>query len=157
MKKVLSILGIFMVSLLFVTGCGNKMVHIEGSLEDLMAKVYGDIEQDKLPMGLMNQEITEENKARFIGEANFEYKEALASESMIGSFAHSVILIRMNEDATDKDIDNAIEELKANVDPRKWICVWAEEVHIERNGDLILVALSDEHAETLIENFKNLE
>lgn len=155
MKKIIT-LSLIMVIALVMTGCG-KMVHVEGKLEDLMTKVYEGISEDQLPMMLQNMELDEENKTSFIGEANIKYKEALASESGIGSIAHSVVLIRMEEGTSQDEINKAMQELKDKVNPRKWLCVGAEEVQVSSNGDLIIVVLSDDHGDTLINNFNNLK
>lgn len=154
MKKVLLVLGL---SIFLITGCGNKITHVEGNMEDLMSKVYEGFEQQDLPMMLGNIELTEENKTAYIGEADIKYEEALASESGIGSIAHSVVLIRMGKDVTEEQIESAKKELKEKVNPRKWICVEVEEVKVESNGDLILVVLNDKIGDTLIENFKKIK
>ena len=53
-----------------------------------MTKVYGDIPSNQLPMMLSNIEITSENQEYYLGTNDITYKEALASESMVGSIAH---------------------------------------------------------------------
>lgn len=157
MKK-LFVLALCLVTLFVVTGCGNeKITKIEGNMEDLMTKVYEGIAEEDLPMMLQNMELTEENKVGFIGEADIKYQEALASESAVGSIAHSVVLIRMGEDVTQEEIETAKTALKDNVNPRKWLCVGVEEVKVESNGNLIIVVLNDTHGDTLIQNFKNLK
>lgn len=156
MKKLL-ILAICLLTVFTLTGCTKKMTHVEGNLEDLMTKIYEGIEEENLPMMLQNVELTEELEESFIGESEISYKEAIASESAVGSIAHSVVLIRMEEDVTEDKIEKAKEELKEKVNPRKWLCVGVEEVKVESNGDLILVVLNDTIGETLIENFKNLK
>lgn len=157
MKK--KILGLILcLSTIFViTGCGNKILSIEGKLEDLMTKVYSDISEEDLPMMLQNIELTEEDIEYYIGTKDIKWKEAIASESGIGSIAHSVVLIRMEEDATEKDIEDAKEKIKENANPRKWLCVEAENVLVESNGDLIILIMSDSKAETLKTNFKKLK
>lgn len=157
MKKKLFILGLCLITTFTLTGCSKKIEKVEGNLEDLMTSVYEGVEEENLPMMLQNVELTEENARSFIGEAEISYKEAIASESAVGSIAHSVILIRMEEDVTEEEIENAKEELKEKVNPRKWLCVGVEEVQAESNGDLILVVLNDDHGDTFIENFKNLK
>ena len=89
-KKILLVIILLVVAVL-VTGCGNK--NIEGSLEDIMAKVYADIPEDERPMMLTNTEVNEENIEYFLGTKDIEYEEALASESGVGSIAHSVVLV----------------------------------------------------------------
>lgn len=150
LKKIVAVC-LVLTTVFLVSGCGVK--NVEGSLEDLMAKVYGDIPQEELPMALSNIEITSENQESFLGTNEISYKEALASESMVGSFAHSVILIRLNNGS---DAEEVMNKLKESVNPRKWICVGVEEVKIEHIGDLVVVIMSDEHKDTLVQNFNNL-
>lgn len=157
MKK-LFVLTLCLVTLFITTGCGkDKVTQIEGNMEDLMTKVYEGIAEENLPMMLQNMELTDENKVAFIGETDIKYEEALASESAVGSIAHSVVLIRMGEDVTEEEIESAKTALKDNVNPRKWLCVGVEEVQVESNGNLILVVLNDTQGDTIIENFKNLK
>ena len=100
---------------------------------------------------------TEEDIEYYIGTKDIKWKEAIASESGIGSIAHSVVLIRMDEDANESDINDAIGKIKENANPRKWLCVEAENVYVESNGDLIILIMSDAKAETLKTNFSNLK
>ena len=139
---------------LFMTGCGAKEKNIEGSLTDIMAKVYEGIPEEELPMALSNIEVTKDTLANYVGTSDIDMKEALASESMVGSIAHSVVLIRMNEGA---DVAAAVTAIQENANPRKWICVEAENVYVERKGDLIILIMSGENADTLKTNFENLQ
>ena len=156
MKKVFKLFLCF-IAILMVTGCGSKSANIEGKLEDLMAKVYDGISEEKLPMMLQNIELTEEDIEYYIGTKDIKWKEAIASESGIGSIAHSVVLIRMSEDANDKDIEDAKSKIKENANPRKWLCVEAENVFVENKGNLIILIMSDDKAETLKTNFEELK
>ncbi len=152
-KKV-SLLIIMLVAAVFVTGCGN----VEGSLEDIMAKVYENVSEEERPMMLTNTEVNDENIEYFLGTKDIEYEEALASESGIGSIAHSVVLVRVKENADVKKIKEAIAD---NVDPRKWVCVGVEEddVIVESKGNLIiLIMVEDETSREKIEDsFENLK
>ena len=85
------------VTTLSLTACGSK--NVEGSLEELMEKVYSKIPDNEKPMMLENIEVNEENIEYYIGTKDIEYEEILASEPGIGSIAHSVVLIRMKENA----------------------------------------------------------
>lgn len=128
-------------SLFLLYGCGKK--NVEGSLEDIMAKVYKDIPEERKPMALTNMEVTDENIEGFIGTKDIEYEQALASESMTGSIAHSVVLIRTKDSA---DVDKIKTTIKENVDPRKWICVGIpdDEVIIKSKGNLIVVIIVED-------------
>ena len=140
------------VTLFSLTGCGEKQV--EGTLEEIMTKVYADVPEDERPMMLTNIEVTEENIENYLGTKDFEYEEALASESAVGSIAHSVVLVRMKDGANIEDAKKKIEE---NVNPRKWICVEAEDVVVKNKGNLIILIMSSSNYIEKIENsFDNL-
>lgn len=68
-----------------------------------------------------------------------EGAEGLVSEPMMGSFAHSVVLVRLPDGADVKDFASRV---KANANPRKWICVEAEEVKVSTKGNLVLLVMS---------------
>ncbi len=158
MKKIVSLFLIAGLGLFLFTGCEKKMENIEGSLEDIMTKVYAGIPEEELPMMLSNTEVTEENEEGFLGTKDVEYEEALASESMTGSIAHSVVLVRLKEDATQEEIEKAKTAIKENVNPRKWICVGVEEddVIVENKGNLIILIMTTEHKEDIQNNFQSL-
>ena len=153
-KKIVLVVMFFSITLLF-TGCGNK--NVEGTLEDIMAKVYENIPENERPMMLENTEVNNDNVEYFLGTTDIDYKDALASESGIGSIAHSVVLVRAKDGA---DVEEIRTKIKENVNPRKWICVGVEEddVIIKSKGDLvILIVVEDEDTRaTLEEGFDNL-
>lgn len=152
-KKIfLSIMCLLSVTLLF-SGCGKKEGNLSYTPTEVIEKVYAGLEND-LPM-LATTEINDENLSYYLGVESLDYKEAVASEPMIGSIAHSIVVVRMNEGA---DIEKAKQEIKDNVDPRKWICVEAESVFVESKGDvIILIMSSNEKAEKIKTNFNNLK
>lgn len=152
MLKKLCLLGSVFMLCLTASGCGSK--NIEGTLPDLMKQVYKDIKEEEFPMAVENIEITAENVENFLGSKEIEFKEALASESMITSVAYSVILIRTKEGA---DVEKIKQQLKASVNPNKWICVGVEEVIIESKGDLIIVILSDDLGKKIQKGFQALK
>ena len=151
MKKIL-LLIIVSICCIAVSGCGNK--NIEGPLEDIMTKVYASIKEEEKPMMLTNIEVTKENAEMYLGTSDIEFEEALASESATGSIAHSVILIRVKDNANVELIEERLED---TVNPRKWICVEAEEVEVESRGNLILVVMSNEiTADKIVDEFNKL-
>ena len=139
--------------MLSLTGCSNKSQNIEGSLEEIMTKLYEGISEEELPMALTNIEITNENVENYLGTNDIEFESALASESMVGSIAHSVILIRAKEN---QDIEALKAKIEANINPNKWICVTAENVIVKNKGNLILVVMSNELASPIEQNFDKL-
>ena len=153
LKKVL-VLVVLIGGLFTLTGCGNK--NVEGSLEEIMEKIYKDVPEDDLPM-LINTKITEENVESFLGKKGIEYKEALASEPAMNAIAHSVVLVRAKENA---NIEKVKKDIKENVDPRKWICVEVpkEDVIVENKGDLIILVMVAEKdtRDAIMKGFNNL-
>ena len=155
-KKIIIIVAAIVVVLAVVAVCffaGKGEKNVEGTLEDLMTKLYAGISEDNLPMGLSNMEINAENVESFIGTAEVKYTEALANESMVGAIAHSVVLLRTENVVA---AENAVEVIKANVNPRKWICVEASNVVVKNKGNLVVLIMSNEDLAPKLEaNFDN--
>ena len=149
MKKIVYLLCALAFCLI-LTGCGEK--NIEGSLPDIMAKLYDGISEDEQPMMLENIELTSEN-FEYFAFADVKYKEAIASESMTGSIAHSIVLIRL-ENASDSE--QVVKDIKEKADPRKWICVEAENTYVLSKGDLVVLIMSNDLAPKIKENFEKL-
>ena len=151
MKKVLLVFTAMFLALT-LTGCGEK--NVEGSLEEIMDKVYATIPESERPMMLMNVEVNEENVEMYLGTSDIEYEEALASESATGSIAHSVVLVRVKDNA---NVELIKEKIENSVNPRKWICVEADEVEVESKGNLIILIMSSEsNAEKIEIEFNKL-
>ena len=154
MKKILMIIFISFI-VLATSACGNK--NIEGTLEELMTKVYSKVSDENKPMMLMNTEVNEENIEYYLGTKDIEYEESLASESGVGSIAHSVVLVRTKDKA---DIESIKTKIKESINPRKWICVGVDEkdVIVENKGNLIILILVEDKntRETILEGFNNL-
>lgn len=157
MLKKLSLLLVVCVGLFVITGCGTKEKNVEGTLEEIMTKVYAEVPEDQRPMMLMNTEVNAENIEYYLGAADIEYESALASESGVGSIAHSVVLVRTKDNA---DIESIKTKIKENVNPRKWICVGVEkdDVIVESKGNLIALIMVEDQTtrETLKKGFDNL-
>lgn len=156
MKKFKNVLVVasLLLFVLALTGCSEKYINIEGSLESIMEKLYAEIPEEDQPMMLENIKLlAEEDKVNpenlegyieyFVGTADFEYEEAIASESMTGSTAHSVVLIRTKDNESVRDI---LDKIEKNVNPRKWICVGVEkeDVIIKSKGNLIMVVIVED-------------
>lgn len=129
--------------------------NVEGTLEEIMTKIYAGISEDELPMMLGNIEVTSDNIENYVGTSDIDFKEAIASESAVGSIAHSVVLIRLNDASKANETVKKIEE---NANPMKWICVGASDVIVKSKGDLVILIMSNEDlAPRLDTNFEGLE
>jgi len=159
MKKIL-IPVIIIVAVLLGVAVGILILpkqekNIEGSLEEIMAKVYAGIPEEELPMMLENIAVSSENLEYYVGTNDIDCKEVLVSESGVGSIAHSVVLVRLNDASK---AEETVTKIKENADPRKWICVEASNVIVKSKGDLVILIMSNEElAPKLDANFEGLE
>ena len=152
--KKISVFTLVFVALFVLTGCGKEK-NIEGNLTDLMDKLYADIPEEERPMMLMNTEVNAENIEYYLGTADIEYKEALASEPGVTSIAHSIVLVRVKEGA---DVEKVKTKIKENVKPDKWLCTSVEKdkVVVKNRGDLIILIMTNSHADKIEQAFDNL-
>lgn len=156
MKKILGLLVIMNVALL-LSGCGiTKKENLTGSLTEIMTSIYANIDEENLPMALGNTDITSENLKGYTGLDSLDFESGIASESQVGSIAHSVVLLRVKDGA---DIEKIKADIKANVNPRKWLCVGVddeENVIVDNIGNTIVLIMDNNIAQELHNNFKSL-
>ncbi len=124
--------------LLACAGCEASDTPIEGSVEELLEKVARDTVDPEV--SLVTAQAAEENFNWYFFIDPIEGAEGWVSEPVIGSIPHCIGLLRLPEGV---DAEQVRAEIEENLNPRKWVCVEAEETAVIRRGDLILVALSD--------------
>lgn len=157
MKKILSIALILVVALSLVacksSGQDKGAISIPGTLEEIMKSIYAGVDAEFASLG--NTPVSKENVAYYLGTEEIKFTEALASEPMMSSIAHSVVLVRVEAGT---DIEAAKQMIKDKVDGRKWICVGVEDANIlvENVGDLILLVMDNEQSKALVDSFKAL-
>ena len=119
-----------------------------------MEKLYSGIPEDELPH-LGNIEVSQDNIEYYLGTSDISYSEALASEPLMSSIAHSVVLVRLNDS---KDAETVKEKISNNINPAKWICVEVEKqnVKVASKGNLVVLIMDNEIADKILENFNNL-
>lgn len=61
-------------------------------------------------------------------------------EPMMGSLAFSLVLVRVADAAKAEQV---ARDMKANIDPRKWICVEADQVMLAGCGDVVMFIMLD--------------
>ena len=143
MKKIIT--GAICAALLLtLVACGSNSntsaAHVDGTLSEIFAKIYenADIES---PLATYEIAVDDTNKASMLGSTEVNFTEGLASEAMIMTIPHSMVLIRVAEGT---DIEATKKLIQDNVDPRKWICVGVdpEDVIVDNIGDLIFLVMS---------------
>lgn len=120
------------------------------NLETIMQEIMVGVSE--LPQ-LMTMELDASNFSEFAFADMIEGAEGFVSEPMMGSVAHSVVLVRLPQGT---DVQAYANQMKSQADPRKWICVEAEKVQVTTKGNLVLLVMSREDVvETLTNNFLN--
>lgn len=156
MKKVFRLLIVALLSLSLVA-CSEKSENIDLSLDEIMDRLYEGIPEEELPAMKEYIQVNADNEYWYLGTEGLEFEEALAVEPMIGSIAHSVVLVRVK----DGDDVTAIEDqIREDIDTRKWVCVGIEkdELILEHRGNTILVVIDAMgFADKIKENFENID
>ncbi len=163
MKRIIVIMLIAVMSASLFVACGKKETEkpaLTGDLTQIMDKIYEN-KKVELPLQTVPVDLNDElalSSYTGLTDAS-QIKEAVASESMIGSQAYSVILVRAKDSANTKNIADAMIK---GINPAKWVCVEADDIKVATYDDVILYvmlssALSDTvTANELIEAFKTV-
>ncbi len=133
---------------------GFNIVKDPYSLAGIMDRIYDGV-TEALP-NTMQMEITKENSEYYLGIPEMEFEEAIASEPMMGSVAHSICLVKVKEGT---DIEAVKAEIKEKVDPRKWICVGVEreDVIVASKGNIILLIIDQIAPKQFEESFEKID
>lgn len=171
MKKVLSlVLALTMVAGL-LAGCGSKepvettvpRQSVEGTMEELLNKVI-EIQPVEFMGSAMTLDLTKTDEESLWQIKSFtglddasKITEAAAYEPMIGSIAFSMVMVRV---APGTDAKTVAESMKAGVDPRKWVCVGADQMMVAGYSDVVmLIMLSSEielEAKSFVDAFQQV-
>ena len=128
----------------------EKPAETEKSLTDLMTSILSGVETP----GYAITELAAEQYPLYLFIDQPEGAQAVTADSLIGSIAHSVVLMRLPDGA---DVSGIAKQVKDNADPRKWICVEAEKVIVKTKGDLVLLVMSTtDIADAIAANFDAL-
>lgn len=122
------------------------------SLEEIANTLYTGIPQDEMPMvaGMPIEDAESFTYYAFI--PYIEGAECYVSEPMIGSIAHSVVLLKLPEGT---DVETVKADIEANADPRKWVCVEAEKVTVVSHDNVVMLVMSTvAMSETVVANFE---
>lgn len=166
MKKLLTLLMALIMAFSFTaceaaTGSSNQNNNLEGSLEEVLDKIYetakldNDFKEHVKPM-LQTEQITAEKIEYYLGKAGIEFETAIASESMMSTSAYSLCLVKVKEGA---DVEKIKKDIKESVDPRKWICVGVDpkNVIVDSIGNVVFLVMSDNYAKPLHDAFLALK
>lgn len=128
----------------------EKPAQTEKSLSDLMTSILSGVETP----GYAITELAAEQYPLYLFIDQPKGAQAVTADALIGSIAHSVVLMRLPDGS---DVSGIAQQVKDNADPRKWICVEAEKVIVKTKGDLVLLVMSTtDIADAIAANFDAL-
>ena len=151
MKKLIcTVLALSLV--LAMTACGGSKTeettapaaNVEGTMEELLNKV---IEQRPVEFagGVYPIDLTDTSEDGAWAVKSYtglddasQLTEAAAFEPMMGSLAFSMVMVRTKGGEDPKAV---AESMKAGVDPRKWICVEADDLLVAGCGDVVMLIM----------------
>ena len=139
--------------LLFAAACSSDTDETENpgadmTVDEIMAQLIEGVNSE---ISVVSIPLDEENFKAYTFIDYIEGAEGVASEAMISSVAHSVVLVRLPEDA---DAQAVAEDIEANANPNKWLCVTAEKTEVVSHGNLVLLVMSfEDDATTVVDNF----
>lgn len=151
MKKMISLLLVLALATMVFAGCGasgegGEKAPLTASLEDVTTEITEkcpvEFAAQQMPLDLSD---TSEDGKWMIKSATglddvSKVKEAVVFEPMMGSMAFSMVLVRVNDAADTKEV---AEAMKAGIDPRKWVCVEANDIQTVGYGDVIFYIMLD--------------
>lgn len=159
MKKYVSVFLAALMLASALAGCGSAKqeptettvpteaaVTVEGTLEDLLNDIITE-QPVEFMGGVMPIDLTDTSEDGLWAIKNNtglenadKITEAAVFEPMIGSIAFSMVMVRV---APGEDTRAVAEEMKSGIDPRKWICVAADDLLVTGYGDVVMLIMLD--------------
>ena len=150
MKKLIALVLVLVMAMSMVA-CGGKnaaadKAPLEGTMEENAMKVM-EIAPVEFMGGIIPVDLTDTSEDGkwavnyFTGLSDgSKITDVAVYESMMGSQAFSLVMVRTAEGADPKAV---AEEMKSGIDPRKWICVGADEIMAAGYGDTVMFIMLD--------------
>lgn len=111
-----------------------------GTPAEIIDKIYAEYPVADLPLGTMEVDLADLDALKmFTGLSSADkIKAAAVSETMMGSQAYSLVVVKA-KDA--KYADDIVEEMANGIDPRKWVCVEADDLSVASAGDVVVLMM----------------
>ena len=148
MKKIIALFLVVVMAVSMVA-CGNKAADkapLEGTMEENVMKIM-ELAPVEFMGGIMPVDLgdtSEDGKWALSYFTGLQDASAITNvavyEPMMGSQAFSLVMVRTAEGAEPKAV---AQEMKDNIDPRKWICVGADEIMAAGYGDTVMFIMLD--------------
>ena len=151
MKKLMAMILVLVMALSMVA-CGEKApaaqekTPLAGTMEENILKIM-EIAPVEFMGGTIPVDLTDTSEdgmwavTYFTGLQSAEsITDVAVYESMTGSQAFSLVMVRVAEGADAKAV---AQEMTDNIDTRKWICVGADEKIVAGYGDAVMLIMLD--------------
>ena len=160
MKKMMALVLVLAMAV-SMAACGSKAADkapLEGTMEENALKIM-EIAPVEFMGGCIPVDLTDADTVRYFTGLQDASKitDAAVYESMMGSQAFSLVLVRTAEGADPKAV---AQEMTDNIDTRKWICVGADEKLVAGYGDTVMLIMLDSQlglsAQSYVDAFKTV-
>ena len=160
MKKMMALVLVLAMAV-SMAACGSKAADkapLEGTMEENALKIM-EIAPVEFMGGCIPVDMTDADTVRYFTGLQDASKitDAAVYESMMGSQAFSLVLVRTAEGA---DAKTVAQEMTDNIDTRKWICVGADEKLVAGYGDTVMLIMLDSQlglaAQSYVDAFKSV-
>ena len=119
-----------------------ESIDVENASADEIINAINEVEAPEFMFGVMPVEITDADALKMFTGLDSEkgIKEASVCESMMGSQAYSLVVVKLENGA---DAKKTAEAMKAGIDQRKWICVEADDIKVSGKGNTVMLIMID--------------
>lgn len=171
MKKTFSVALALCLVLTLFAACGNTTAEttaptteattvptpaFEGTMEELLNKIV-EIQPVEFYGETLTLDLTDESEEGLWSfqshtglENASELEDVAFFEPMMGSIAYSMVAARVKSEVGTKSV---AEAMKAGIDPRKWICVEANDILCAGYGDVVLFIMLDDQLGLTAQSF----
>ncbi|HJA67770.1 MAG TPA: hypothetical protein H9955_15945 [Candidatus Mediterraneibacter cottocaccae] len=168
MKRLISTILVLVMTAALVTGCSSKTGNtsaatVDGTAEELVEKIIAEcpVEFMGATTVLDLSDTSEQGLLTLKSFTGLDSADAITDaavyEPMIGSIAFSLVLVKT---AADADIQDVAQSMKDGVDPRKWICVGADEMQAAGYGNAVMLIMLDSNtgltSQSFVDAFQNV-
>lgn len=166
MKKYLSVFLAAALALSLFSGCaGTKSeptettapaATVDGTMEELLNEIVTE-QPVEFAGGVVTIDLTDTSEEGLwlvknntgLDSASV-LTEAAVFEPMIGSIAFSMVMVRV---APGEDIKSVAEAMKSGINPRKWVCVEADDMLVTGYRDVVMLIMLDSSFDLTAQSF----
>ncbi len=164
MKKTLTLVLALLMAVTALVACGNndtQTADLTGTPEEIIGKIY-EVKAPEFMLGSIPVDTSDADAVRaFLGlDSASAIESAFVSEPMIGSQAYSLVIAQVKEG---ENVQAVADAMKAGINPRKWICVEADDIKVATRGNYICFCMissdfaPDYTAQMVIDAFNSIK